>query len=107
MFFDTSKHNEFIPQLFDSRSLAKENIFKNIWIQPAAGDAGGSLGAALALWHIDQGNKRIINSMFLANQLLRRFHKHAALLQPTAPEKALKYLMPLLPLDPWAQSLSM
>ena len=28
MFFDTSKHNEFIPQLFDSRSLAKENIFK-------------------------------------------------------------------------------
>ena len=27
-FFDTSKHNEFIPQLFDSRSLAKENIFK-------------------------------------------------------------------------------
>ena len=29
MFFDTSKHNEFIPQLFDSRSLAKENIF--VW----------------------------------------------------------------------------
>ena len=28
MFFDTSKHNEFIPQLFDSRSLVKENIFK-------------------------------------------------------------------------------
>ena len=35
---------------------------KNIWIQPAAGDAGGSLGAALALWHIEQGNKRIVNS---------------------------------------------
>ena len=27
------------------------NIFENIWIQPAAGDAGGALGAALALWH--------------------------------------------------------
>ena len=26
--------------------------FKNIWVQPAAGDAGGSLGAALATWHI-------------------------------------------------------
>ena len=36
-------------------------IFDNIWIQPAAGDAGGSLGAALALWHLDQGNERKIN----------------------------------------------
>ena len=41
--------------------ILKEKIFDNIWIQPAAGDAGGSLGAALALWHIDQGNKRSIN----------------------------------------------
>ena len=31
--------------------ILKEKIFKNIWIQPAAGDAGGSLGAALAYWH--------------------------------------------------------
>ena len=31
--------------------IHKENIFKNIWIQPAAGDAGGALGAALAFWH--------------------------------------------------------
>ncbi len=31
--------------------ILKEKIFKNIWIQPAAGDAGGSLGAALAFWH--------------------------------------------------------
>ena len=29
----------------------KENIFKNIWIQPAAGDAGGALGAALLVWY--------------------------------------------------------
>ena len=42
--------------------ILKEKIFENIWIQPAAGDAGGSLGAALALWHIDQGNKRLVNS---------------------------------------------
>jgi len=41
--------------------ILKERIFDNIWIQPAAGDAGGSLGAALALWHIDQGNKRSAN----------------------------------------------
>ncbi len=42
--------------------ILQKKIFDNIWIQPAAGDAGGSLGAALALWHIEQGNKRIINS---------------------------------------------
>jgi carbamoyltransferase len=41
--------------------ILKEKIFDNIWIQPAAGDAGGSLGAALALWHLDQGNDRNIN----------------------------------------------
>ena len=41
--------------------ILKEKIFDNIWIQPAAGDAGGSLGAALALWHIEQKNKRSVN----------------------------------------------
>ena len=41
--------------------ILREKIFENIWIQPAAGDAGGSLGAALALWYIDQGNKRMVN----------------------------------------------
>ena len=41
--------------------ILQEKIFENIWIQPAAGDAGGSLGAALALWHLDQGNRRQIN----------------------------------------------
>ena len=42
--------------------ILKEKIFKNIWIQPAAGDAGGSLGAALALWYIEHGNTRNISS---------------------------------------------
>jgi len=32
--------------------LLRENIFENIWIQPAAGDAGGALGAALAAYHL-------------------------------------------------------
>jgi len=41
--------------------ILKQKIFDNIWIQPAAGDAGGSLGAALAYWHIEKGNKRNIN----------------------------------------------
>ena len=41
--------------------ILSEKIFDNIWIQPAAGDAGGSLGAALALWHIELKNNRNIN----------------------------------------------
>ena len=41
--------------------ILQEKIFDRIWIQPAAGDAGGSLGAALALWHLDLNNKRIVN----------------------------------------------
>src|SRR6476646_2270914 len=31
--------------------LLREGPFENIWIQPAAGDAGGALGAAASLWH--------------------------------------------------------
>ncbi len=41
--------------------ILRKKIFENIWIQPAAGDAGGSLGAALALWHIEKKNKRVVN----------------------------------------------
>ena len=32
--------------------LLREKIFENIWVQPAAGDAGGALGAALSIWHL-------------------------------------------------------
>ena len=38
--------------------ILEENIFDNIWVQPASGDAGGSLGAALAYWHIDLNKER-------------------------------------------------
>lgn len=31
--------------------LIRSNLFKEVWIQPASGDAGGALGAALAVWH--------------------------------------------------------
>ena len=41
--------------------IIQEKIFDNIWVQPAAGDAGGSLGAALALWHIENKNDRTVN----------------------------------------------
>tara|TARA_B100000989_G_C19519426_1_gene463377 strand:- start:33 stop:1868 length:1836 start_codon:yes stop_codon:yes gene_type:complete len=42
--------------------ILDEKIFDNIWIQPAAGDAGGCLGAALALWYLENGNIRNVNN---------------------------------------------
>jgi carbamoyltransferase len=41
--------------------LLKEKIFERIWIQPAAGDAGGALGAALAINYIMLKQNRIVN----------------------------------------------
>ena len=38
--------------------LLREKIFENIWIQPAAGDAGGALGAALSIWYQHLSNER-------------------------------------------------
>ena len=41
--------------------ILKNKVFEKIWIQPAAGDAGGALGAALAYWHKELNQKRNIN----------------------------------------------
>jgi carbamoyltransferase len=42
--------------------IFRSGMFKDIWIQPAAGDAGGSIGAAYAVWYISKNNQReIIN----------------------------------------------
>ncbi len=38
--------------------IARSKLFKNIWVQPAAGDAGGALGAALFAWHQAAGQPR-------------------------------------------------
>ena len=42
--------------------ILKNGYFKNLWIQPAAGDAGGSLGAALAIYYEHFKKKRFISS---------------------------------------------
>jgi carbamoyltransferase len=42
--------------------VLREGPFENIWIQPAAGDAGGALGAALLVWHHVLGNPRTVRS---------------------------------------------
>ena len=41
--------------------VLRDRRFDNIWIQPAAGDAGGALGAALAAYHLFKGQPRHVN----------------------------------------------
>jgi carbamoyltransferase len=41
--------------------ILREGPFEKLWIQPAAGDAGGAVGAALAVWHGLDGGKRCVN----------------------------------------------
>lgn len=54
--------------------ILQKNIFDHIWIQPAAGDAGGSLGAALSCYYDHFKNKRLVtsqdkmNGAFLGNE---------------------------------------
>ena len=45
-----------------ANGLIKKKLFKNFWVQPAAGDAGGALGATLAFWFMHLKKKRIVNS---------------------------------------------
>jgi carbamoyltransferase len=40
--------------------ILKSGMYDDLWIQPAAGDAGGSVGAAYAVWHIHEGKERAI-----------------------------------------------
>ena len=40
--------------------ILRDGAFENIWIQPAAGDAGGALGAALGYWHLEHGAERSV-----------------------------------------------
>jgi carbamoyltransferase len=42
--------------------LLREKIFDNIWIQPAAGDAGGALGAALSTWYLHHNKERVVST---------------------------------------------
>ena len=42
-------------------NILKNGPFENLWVQPAAGDAGGALGAALAVYYMALKNERIVN----------------------------------------------
>ncbi len=69
--------------------ILKEKIFENIWVQPAAGDAGGSLGAALGYWHIDLNKERTeinkdemrgsyLGNEFKENEIIKKFDEIGA-----------------------------
>jgi carbamoyltransferase len=49
--------------------ILREGIFKDIWIQPAAGDAGGALGAALAIWYQYGEQTRDVGDRTIANNV--------------------------------------
>jgi carbamoyltransferase len=42
--------------------ILAEGIYENLWVQPAAGDAGGSVGAALAAYYLHQKRERVLDS---------------------------------------------
>ena len=43
--------------------ILREGPFRDLWIQPAAGDAGGALGAALSAWHQHEGHPRTADNV--------------------------------------------
>jgi carbamoyltransferase len=50
--------------------ILRDGRFKNIWIQPAAGDAGGAVGAAYAAWHLELGKERALGRDGMSGALL-------------------------------------
>ena len=48
--------------------ILREGPFDNVWIQPAAGDAGGALGAALSVWYRYLGNERLSSKNYDSQQ---------------------------------------
>ena len=80
--------------------ILREKIFDNIWIQPAAGDAGGALGAALAAWHGAPENPReaafppmpcrhrCSARDFPTTKLKRCLRAHSAVFQKLEPSRA-------------------
>src|ERR1700751_2025138 len=42
--------------------VLRDGRFDNMWVQPAAGDAGGALGAALAAYHLERGGERRLSN---------------------------------------------
>ena len=84
-------------------AILKNKIFENIWIQPASGDAGGSLGAALAFWYLDKKKPRKIEkedsmkgSYLGPSYSKQEIKKNLDKLQAVYQEKDRRELLPLI-----------
>jgi carbamoyltransferase len=83
--------------------LLREKIFDSIWVQPAAGDAGGAIGAAYSAWHDfyekerPQKTKDALSGSFLGpsfteEEISQSLKKNSAVCKKIAPEKKYEYL---------------
>jgi carbamoyltransferase len=61
--------------------ILRDGAFEKLWVQPAAGDAGGAIGAACAAWHQELGNPRQVNG---------RDGMHGAFLGPVYSDEDIK-----------------
>ncbi|MFP6582009.1 MAG: carbamoyltransferase, partial [Candidatus Hydrogenedentota bacterium] len=59
--------------------LMREGPFEKVWIQPAAGDAGTALGAALVIWHQMLGNERVVDLRRQKGSYLGSFYSDDAI----------------------------
>ena len=66
--------------------IVREGIFRDVWVQPAAGDAGGALGAALAGWHLYREGARAVTG---ADRM------HGTFLGPSFDHEEIRYAMNL------------
>ena len=88
--------------------ILREKIFEQIWIQPAAGDAGGALGAALAAWHAqapaatgakppgDAMQGSLLGPGFTDAEIEAVLHAHGAVYKKLDPSALLDFTVDLL-----------
>jgi carbamoyltransferase len=88
--------------------ILREKIFDHIWIQPAAGDAGGALGAALAAWHAgaesktvtkgpgDDMHSALLGPAFTDEEIEATLRSHGAVFQKLEPDVLLDFTVELL-----------
>jgi len=87
--------------------ILRENIFERIWIQPAASDAGGALGAALAAWYATAENTRVaapadamqsslLGPEYSDAEVESTLHTHGAVFQKLETDQLLDFTVDLL-----------
>lgn len=82
--------------------ILRDKGFKNIWVQPASGDAGGAIGAALGAWYHEFENPRTVNKVdsmkgsyigpsFTDEEITAELSSLGAVFEPLSPEDLIDY----------------